>query len=117
MPHCFCGFVYSVVVWLGHAGFLSSNPVSPWIDTRVKIVFWKKGQTVADGPFAESKEAIGGYFLLRVGDLEEAVEIAKRSKYRSSRPSAIPKPSSPYQIAIWLFVSAVELFVRRGRAN
>ena len=29
-----------------------------------KIVAWKKGQTVADGPFAESKEAIGGYFLL-----------------------------------------------------
>lgn len=42
-----------------------------------KIVSWKKGQTVADGPFAESKEAIGGYFLLRVDDLEEAVEIAK----------------------------------------
>lgn len=43
-----------------------------------KIVSWKKGQTVADGPFAESKEAIGGYFLLRVDDLEEAVEIAKQ---------------------------------------
>jgi len=28
--------------------------------------------------FAESKEAIGGYFLLQVDDLEEAVEIAKR---------------------------------------
>ena len=25
-----------------------------------KIVTWKKGQTVAEGPFAESKEAIGG---------------------------------------------------------
>ncbi len=31
-----------------------------------KIVTWKKGQTVADGPFAESKEAIGGYFLLEI---------------------------------------------------
>jgi hypothetical protein len=43
-----------------------------------KIISWKKGQTVADGPFAESKEAIGGYFLLEVDSLEEAVEIAKR---------------------------------------
>ena len=34
------------------------------------------GRTVADGPFAESKEAIGGYFLLAVDDLDEAVEIA-----------------------------------------
>jgi hypothetical protein len=42
-----------------------------------KIVSWKRGQTVADGPFAESKEAIGGYFLLRVG-LDEAIEIAKQ---------------------------------------
>src|SRR5580693_10169152 len=42
-----------------------------------KIVGWKKGQTVADGPFAESKEAIGGYFLLQVNSLDEAVAIAK----------------------------------------
>jgi hypothetical protein len=32
---------------------------------------------VADGPFAESKEAIGGYFLLQVKSLDEAVAIAK----------------------------------------
>ena len=38
----------------------------------------KAGRTVVDGPFAESKEAIGGYLLLRVDDLEEAVQIAKR---------------------------------------
>jgi hypothetical protein len=42
-----------------------------------KIVAWKKGQTVADGPFAESKEAIGGYFLLQMTEFEEALKIAK----------------------------------------
>jgi hypothetical protein len=42
-----------------------------------KIVTWKKGQTVAEGPFAESKEAIGGYFLLQIADQAEALEIAK----------------------------------------
>jgi hypothetical protein len=42
-----------------------------------KIVSGKKGGTVADGPFAESKEAIAGYILLRVADEDEAVEIAK----------------------------------------
>lgn len=42
-----------------------------------KIVSWNKRQTVSDGPFAESKEAIGGYFLLQVGP-EEALEIAKQ---------------------------------------
>ncbi len=42
-----------------------------------KVVSQKKGRVVADGPFAESKEAIGGFFLLEVGSLEEAAEIAK----------------------------------------
>ena len=43
-----------------------------------KIVSGKKGRTVADGPFAESKEAIAGYFLLEVADMDEAVVIAKQ---------------------------------------
>src|SRR5690349_24775579 len=42
-----------------------------------KIVTGKKGKTVADGPFAESKEAVGGYFYLRVSGMDEAVEIAR----------------------------------------
>jgi hypothetical protein len=51
----------------------SANPLMD----EGKIVTWKKGQTVADGPFAESKEAIGGYFLLQMSELNEALEIAK----------------------------------------
>jgi hypothetical protein len=42
-----------------------------------KIVSQKKGRSVADGPFAESKEAIAGFFLLEVGSLDEAAELAK----------------------------------------
>jgi hypothetical protein len=42
-----------------------------------KIVSGKKGHTVIDGPFVESKEAIGGYFLLHVANEEETLEIAK----------------------------------------
>jgi hypothetical protein len=36
-----------------------------------------RGRTVADGPFAESKEAIGGYLVVEANDLDEAVAIAK----------------------------------------
>ena len=43
-----------------------------------KLVTGKKGKIVADGPFAESKEAIGGYFYLRVSGMDEAVEIAQQ---------------------------------------
>jgi hypothetical protein len=41
-------------------------------------VISKNGRTISDGPYAESKEAIGGYFILNVSDLDEAIEIAKQ---------------------------------------
>ncbi|WP_050029068.1 YciI family protein [Verrucomicrobium sp. BvORR034] len=36
----------------------------------------RSGSRTVDGPFVESTEAVGGYFLLTVNTLEEAVEIA-----------------------------------------
>jgi hypothetical protein len=33
---------------------------------------------VTDGPFAETKEAIGGYYLVEAKDLDEAIKIAKQ---------------------------------------
>ena len=33
---------------------------------------------VTDGPFAETREQIGGYFLIDAGDLDEAIGIAAR---------------------------------------
>jgi len=42
-----------------------------------KVISGKKGQTVLDGPFAESKETVAGYILLQVDNLDQAVEIAK----------------------------------------
>lgn len=39
----------------------------------------KNGRFIVDGPFAESKEAIGGYLLLDVETIEEAIAIAQSS--------------------------------------
>jgi len=50
----------------------ASQPLAP----EGRIVSGK-GRTVADGPFAESKEVVGGYLLLQVDDLHAAVAIAK----------------------------------------
>ena len=41
-----------------------------------KIISGAKQRTVADGPFAESKEAIGGYVLVQAADFDEALKIA-----------------------------------------
>jgi hypothetical protein len=42
-----------------------------------KVVSGRNGRVVSDGPFAESKETIGGYFLLNVNTMDEAVAIAR----------------------------------------
>jgi hypothetical protein len=34
--------------------------------------------TITDGPFAETKEALGGYYLVEAADLDEAIAIAKQ---------------------------------------
>jgi hypothetical protein len=60
-----------------------------------KIVSKKKGHSVADGPFAESKEAIGGFFLLEVGSLEEAAEIAKEFPGLNYGASVEVRPVAP----------------------
>ena len=44
--------------------------------TTVRVV---DGDTVAtDGPFAETKEALGGFYLIEARDLDEAIEIAAK---------------------------------------
>jgi hypothetical protein len=51
---------------------IAGNP----LEREGKIVSGKN-RAVSDGPFAESKETIGGYFLLKVDSLDEAVAIAQ----------------------------------------
>ena len=43
---------------------------------RVRVKDGKK--TVTDGPFTESKEVVGGYWIIQVRSREEALEWAKR---------------------------------------
>ncbi len=42
-----------------------------------KVISGKGGRHVADGPYAESKEAVGGYVMLAAGSFDEALAIAK----------------------------------------
>jgi hypothetical protein len=41
-----------------------------------------RNDTVTDGPFVETKEVLGGYYLIEAGDLDEALEIAKHCPAR-----------------------------------
>jgi hypothetical protein len=53
---------------------VAGNPLEP----QGRIVSGRNGRIVSDGPFAESKETIGGYFLLKVDTMDEAVAIAQQ---------------------------------------
>ena len=37
----------------------------------------KGSQSVTDGPFPETKEALGGFYLVEAADLDKAIEMAK----------------------------------------
>lgn len=52
--------------------YVSGEPLLP----DGKTVAGKKA-VVTDGPFAESKEIIGGFFIIKAASIEEATEIAK----------------------------------------
>jgi hypothetical protein len=47
--------------------------------TEAKNVTWRDGQTViADGPFAETREQLGGYYMLDCKDMDEALAWAAK---------------------------------------
>ncbi|MBL9211044.1 MAG: hypothetical protein JNL92_11290, partial [Opitutaceae bacterium] len=43
-----------------------------------RVVSGAKGERVTDGPYAEAKEAVGGYLMLAVANLDEATAIARQ---------------------------------------
>jgi hypothetical protein len=57
--------------------FISANPLHPV--TTAKSVRVREGRRlITDGPFAETREHLGGYFLIEAKDLDEAIAVASR---------------------------------------
>ena len=57
--------------------YLGAAPLHPAKETM--CVQLREGRRiVTDGPFAETREQIGGYFLVDARDLDEAIDIAGR---------------------------------------
>src|ERR671925_1293856 len=57
--------------------YLAANPLHPTaMATTVRVRDGKR--FVTDGPFAETREQLGGYFLINANDLDEAIGIAAR---------------------------------------
>ncbi|MGH9563534.1 MAG: YciI family protein [Terracidiphilus sp.] len=57
--------------------FIGGNRLRPASSaTTIRVRDGKR--LVTDGPFAETKEYLGGYFLIEAADLDEAISIASR---------------------------------------
>jgi hypothetical protein len=57
--------------------FLGANPLHP-VSTATSVRVRDGKSVVTDGPFAETREHLGGYFLVDAPNLDEAIRIATR---------------------------------------
>lgn len=57
--------------------FLGASPLQP-VATATSVRIRDGKRLVTDGPFAETREQFGGYFLVEAKDLNEAIAIAAR---------------------------------------
>ena len=62
--------------WIGEQG-LEVEGLE--LDHEARVVRVRDGETlISDGPYAETKEMIGGYFIADCKDLDQAIELAQR---------------------------------------
>ncbi len=59
----------------GH--FLAANRLRP-VTTATSVRVRSGRVQVTDGPFAETREQIGGYFVIEATDLNDAIQVAAR---------------------------------------
>jgi hypothetical protein len=57
--------------------YLGASPLHP-TSTATSVRVRSGKRLVTDGPFAETREQLGGYYLIDANDLDEAIDIAER---------------------------------------
>jgi hypothetical protein len=61
----------------GQGRFIAAAPLHP-VSTATSVRTRNGKRLITDGPFAETREHLGGFFLVEAKDLDEAIEIAGR---------------------------------------
>ena len=57
--------------------YVSASPLHP-VATATSVRVREGKRLVTDGPFAETREQLGGYYVVEAKDLDEAIQIAER---------------------------------------
>lgn len=73
------GHMQEVFAWIDDLTKKGIFSAAQPLTSEGKVVTGGSSVTVTDGIFAESKEAVGGYFIVHVPTMDEAVKIASES--------------------------------------
>jgi hypothetical protein len=57
--------------------FVSASPLQP-VASASSVRVREGRRMVTDGPFAETREQLGGYYLIDANDLDDAIDVASR---------------------------------------
>jgi hypothetical protein len=75
--HCYAESVQLTRSLHEQGRFRGASPLQP-VSTATCVRVRDGTRLVTDGPFAETREQLGGYFLIDAKDLDEAIDIAGR---------------------------------------
>lgn len=75
--HCYAESIQLTQELQAKGQYLGASPLHP-VSTATSVRVRDGKRMITDGPFAETREQLGGYFLIDAKDLDEAIAIAGR---------------------------------------
>lgn len=75
--HCYVESAHLARDLSSSGQYLDASPLHP-VATATSVRVRDGKRLVTDGPFAETREQLGGYYLIDAGNLDEAIRIAER---------------------------------------
>ena len=75
--HCYVESAQLARDLSANGNYISAGPLHP-VATATSVRVRNGKRLVTDGPFAETREQLGGYYLIEAPNLDEAMNIAER---------------------------------------
>jgi len=75
--HCYQESTHLAHTLKANGQYLAASPLQP-VSTATSVSVRNGKRFVTDGPFAETREQLGGYYMVEAKNLDEAIDIAGR---------------------------------------
>ncbi|MFG1945081.1 YciI family protein [Nonomuraea sp. NPDC048826] len=77
--------------------FVSGHSLADLVTATTVRVDAKGERTITDGPFAETREVLGGYYVIDVPDLDAALDWAARCPGATGGGSVVVRPIADFE--------------------